>query len=644
MGRPLTGSIRRDGSSWVASVPAKRGGSKRVEKRFATEHEGQTWLDLAVEILNAGSTVSSDLHVEGWFESVPREIITNHYLISQCGLPDTGDAALRILELHLIPYFAARWKMPADVNFESVLYFSQFISGRRLADDTLVVGTERVREAYAFSVKTQGNVLGVLKLILKVLVARGDIARYPAEGIKATKPPKGAKRYRKERANKRTTMTLARCKFEIAPNLHIVYQLAMWIQRLCGLRIREAWGIRVGDIQRAEGFGWVDLDSQGGREFSDFDELGGVVTGDRTKHRLKTTSSYRRVMFPRCLMPLVDAVIAAYHTNEFGEIDETAPLLFGAKEMGRGQAGYRSALKVAGLDVEDFTSHDFRKWMFWDLAQKVSEISEVMRRILAGHRAGSDEHGTVYLAQTVGLSTMLEAVSHVDRLVANEVGSILVPTNRSPLFARKHPYYARQARANEVLAERGFLLVQLDLLGTAEIGERIGRSEQVVRRHCTEGLIDAVRHRGVDGLARWHATPEAVEAFIARYDGWETIDGAGDELGLSYHQVYERVQRLGLESTLDDITGRLLIRTSAVDALRCEIERVRVLRERSMLISEAATVLGKKRSTLQGWIKRGDLVLDDETDTVGQMYVTRDSVSCVAGSVVTTTRNRGIPR
>ena len=644
MGRPLKGSIHRDGSSWVVSVPAKRGGSKRVEKRFATEQEGQAWLDLAVELLNAGATVSTDLRVEGWFESVCREFHANRYLISQRALPDTGDAVWRNLEKHVIPYFATRWKSPSEVDFESVMCFSQFISGRRLADDTLVVDTERVREAYAFSVKTQGNILGALKLVLKELVARGIIMRYPAQGIEATEPPDGAKRYRKVKATNRTTMTLARCKNELAPSLHVVYQLAMWIQRLCGLRISEAWGILVGDIQRAEGIGWVDLESQGGREFSDFDELGGVVTGDRTNGRLKTSSSYRRVVFPRCLMPLVDAVIAAYHTDDLGEIDETAPLLFGGKTMGRGQGGYRSALKAAGLDDEDFSSHDLRKWMIWDLAQKVDEISETKRRLMVGHRAGSDEHGTVYLDQTMELHTMLEATAHVDRLVTKEVGSIVVPTNRRPLFVRNHPYYGRQARADEMLAERGFLLLRSDVLSTVEIGERIGRSEQVARRHCSEGLIEATRRRGVDGVVRWGATAEAVETFIARYDGWETIDGAADELGLTYHQVYERAPRLGLECKVDDVTGRLLITIEGVEALRHEIERVRVLRERSMLISEAATVLGKKRSTLQGWIQRGELVLDAETDTVGQKYVTRDSVCRVSAAQTTATRKRGIPR
>ena len=92
---------------------------------------------------------------------------------------------------------------------------------------------------------------------------------------------------------------------------------------------------------------------------------------------------------------------------------------------------------------------------------------------------------------------------------------------------------------------------------------------------------------------------------IARYDSWGTIDGAADELGLTYHQMYERAQLLGLECKVDDVTARLLITIEGVEALRNEIERVRVLRERSMLISEAATVLGKKRSTLQGWIQRG---------------------------------------
>ena len=100
----------------------------------------------------------------------------------------------------------------------------------------------------------------------------------------------------------RRPVALTQCA-EIAGRLHAVHQLALWLMRLLGLRIGEAYGILVGDIlDQGPGLpGAVTLRAQGGRKYQDARGSGTVVTTDR-KEQLKNRNSRRVLVVPPMLM------------------------------------------------------------------------------------------------------------------------------------------------------------------------------------------------------------------------------------------------------------------------------------------------------------------------------------------------------
>ena len=51
MGRPLTGSLRRQNNRWWASVPGARGTARRREEGFSSRADAQAWLTAAVTAL-----------------------------------------------------------------------------------------------------------------------------------------------------------------------------------------------------------------------------------------------------------------------------------------------------------------------------------------------------------------------------------------------------------------------------------------------------------------------------------------------------------------------------------------------------------------------------------------------------------------
>src|SRR4051794_27527359 len=119
-----------------------------------------------------------------------------------------------------------------------------------------------------------------------------------------------------EKKPKREPVSISRCA-DIASRLHVVHQLALWLMRMLGLRISEAFGIRVGSIiDRGPGKpGIVLIKEQGGRKIKERKpgELH-ITVADHTVV-LKTQNSYRVLVVPVAMMDLVREVIAVFHTD-----------------------------------------------------------------------------------------------------------------------------------------------------------------------------------------------------------------------------------------------------------------------------------------------------------------------------------------
>ena len=648
MGRPLTGSIRVSPSGrFEASIPSAKGSAQRVVATFDTQAQAQTWLDQAAAQVNAEQVVvapCASLRVS-WFSKLCSDWHQRHHLIEQQGQPERAEAVLIHIRRHLLPYFEPRWASPSDVDYDACTKFMQFLAGRRDSNDLLAVGNPAVKTS-SISPYYQGEIIRTLSAVLDEGMKKGIVATNPAKKLRTVKPLNGKAKKKSTSTKKKATnsagvYTLSEYR-SFAAQLHPIHQLAMWLQRVVGLRVGEVYGIRVGDVIRDGAYGIYHVAAQGGRKFTWWDENGNAKSATRV-NRTKTEESDRIVIFPPALMDLINLVVNAYHVGLDGETNDDAALVPGLKKIDVGSDAYRSALRAAGLvHGKKLSTHNARHSFISDLTNKTS-ISEERARLMVGHKAGEDTHARVYVHQSPDFGPAKQACDEVQALIVAEIATLIQPTFKRPVFARSHPMYAVRSRSEEVLTAAGVYTHDANMLSTEEVAVLIGRNERVTRNLCKDGEITAAKTRGAAGIERWVVARCAVDAFLARYSGLRSVKEVAVDLELSYHQAYELAKRLQVLGDHDTATGMVLVADGAVDAMRAELERIACLRQRSMTLSEAELALRRRRSTLAGWIGTR-LELDPQVDGAGCKYVTRASVERAAAELAALPkRKRNLP-
>lgn len=641
MGRPLTGSIRVSPSGrFEASIPSAKGSTQRVVATFDTQAEAQTWLDQAAAQVNAEQVVvapCATLRVS-WFSKLCSDWHQRYHLIEQHGRPERAGAVLIHIRKHLLPYFEPRWASPTDVDFDSCTNFVQFLAGRRDSNDVLAVGDAEVKTG-SISLKYQGEIIRTLSAVLDEGMKKGIVATNPAKGLR-TVEQLGASEMQTT-PNSVGVYTLSQYR-SFASQLHLIHQLAMWLQRVVGFRVSEVYGIRVGDVFRDGAYGIYYVAAQGGRKFTWWNANGAAESATRVD-RTKTPESNRVVIFPPALMDLIDLVIDAFHVGLDGEIDPDAALVPGLLKIDVGSDAYRDALTAVGLvHGKKLSTHNARHSLVTDMEHKTT-ISKVQARLMVGHKAGKDVHDSVYVHQSPDLADAKKACDEVQALIVAEIATLIQPTNKRPVFARSHPMYAIRSRSEEVLTAAGVYTHDATMLTTEEVAVLIGRNERVTRNLCKDGEITAMKTRGAAGIERWVVARCAVDTFLARYGGFRSVKEVAADLELSYHQACHLAKRLQVLVDHDTATGMVLVADAAVDAMRAELERIACLRQRSMTLSEAELALGRRRSTLAGWIGTR-LELDPQVDGAGCKYVTRASVERTAAELAALPkRKRNLP-
>jgi integrase len=607
-----------------ASIPKVKGSRDRVFASFDSTAQAQAWLKQAAANVAADQDVVTPTETvaqANWLVELCCQWHERHHRIEQHASPERAAAVWIHIAKHIVPYFAQRWETPNKVGYDTCTNFVQFLAGRRDSSDRLAVGIPTIKTR-SISPSYQGEIIRTLSAVLDEGMKKGIVATNPAKGLRTVKQLGASTRQKTTKSAGVYTL----CQYSgFAAQLHLIHQLALWLQRIVGLRVSEAYGIRVGDVRREGSYGIYYVAAQGGRSFSWWDENGVAVEGNRVD-RTKTAESLRVVIFPPALMELIDLVIDAFHVGVNGEIDYSAPLVPGILKIDGGSEAYRGALREIGLgDEEHLATHDARHSLITDLANKTS-ISDVRRRLMAGHSNGKDVHDRVYVHQSPDLAPAKAACDEIQALILTEIATLIQPTVKRPKFARTHPMYAVRSRSDEVLTTAGVYVCDGSVLTTEEVAVLIGRNERVTRNLCKDGVIAAVKRRGADHIDRWVVTRGAVDEFISRYRDLRTLEEGAAELELSYHQAYELGKRLKVLGEPDSTTGLLVLTIPAIDAMRAEQQRIARLRQRSMTINEAELALGRRRSTLAGWIGKR-LELDPEVDGAGCKYVTRASVA-----------------
>jgi hypothetical protein len=432
-------------------------------------------------------------------------------------------------------------------------------------------------------------------------------------------------------------LTFPECA-RIAAHLHPVHQLVLWLQRVMGLRISEAFGVLVDDVIDHGDSGLLLVRGQGGRLFRVRDDDGRVVTV-AYKETVKTEAASLVLVVPSIMMELLQVAAGAFHTDpETGDADEMARLVPGLRmEDESGQLGFREAFKSAaaaeGLGSGDLgfrvSPHLLRKSVATDLAWQPG-IEDAVRRRFMGHRAADDVYGRVYTLDHPELTPLAEVARVLDEIIRGSIGSLLIPTTRRIQWGHSNRNFRHATHVDATLGAAGWMIdpdsSDDPLCDTQRVASEPRIAPTTARRWMRDGTLKCVIVQDRDGIRhRWTRLSE-VWSLRDRLSDRILLPDLAEELGVRYHDLYRTSRRLGLDLERHPTSRQFEVPLEAVRLLRVEHARVRALHERSMKLAVAARRLNLVVSTVGLMAKRGELDVDPETDSSDARFVTRSSV------------------
>lgn len=485
------------------------------------------------------------------------------------------------------------------------------------------------------------DALWVLRGVLGFARATGIVQPgfNPTEGLVPPAPDPATARARLPESMPRP-LTLAECA-RIAGHLHPVHQTALWLQRVMGLRISEAFGLLVDDVIDHGDSGVLLVRGQGGRDFLVRDDHGRVITVPR-KERTKTAAATRALVIPDRMLDLLRVAIEAFHVDpETGDAEAISRLVPGIRVPDEaGQLGFRMAFEAAaqaeGLGSSDLgfhvTPHLLRKSVATDIAWYPG-IEDPVRRRFMGHRAADDVYGRVYTLDHPDLVPLAKVARALDELIAGSIGTLMVPTTRRARWARTHPIRQRAVYVQATLDAAGWTVepgrVDDPLCDTHRVAAELGIAATTARRWMHEGQLRCETTTGDDGVPRRLARLSEVWSLRDRRASRILLPELAIELGVRYHELYQTARRLGLELQPQPTGRQFDITHEAAQHLRAEVARIQALHARSMKIAVAAQELDLAVSTIGRMVNRGELTLDPESDSSLARFVTRASVERV---------------
>jgi integrase len=488
------------------------------------------------------------------------------------------------------------------------------------------------------------DALWVLRRVLGFARANGIVPPGfdPTEGLEAPKPDQAVARSRLPRSQTRP-LSFPECA-RIAAHLHPVHQMVMWLQRVMGLRLSEAFGLLVDDVVDLGDTGLLLVRAQGGRLFQVRDDHGRVVTVPH-KERTKTEASSRVLVIPPVMMDLLRVALEAFHADpDSGEADETERLVPGLRRGDEaGQLSFREAFEAAasaeGLGSDDLgfrvSPHLLRKSVATDLAWQPG-IEDSVRRRFMGHRAADDVYGRVYTLDHPELRPLEEVAGVLDELIRGSIRRLVVPTTRRVCWGHSNRYFGRAAQLVATLLAAGWL-VEPDggedpLCDSRRVAAELGVAPTTARRWMRDGTLPCVIVADPAGVERRRVRLGEVWALRDRLAEHVQLPDLAAELGVPYHELYRMSRRLGLVLERHPTSRHFEIQVEAAKILRAEACRVRALHQRSMKLAAAARRLNRAVSTVGLMLRRGELELDPESDSSDARFVTRASVQAVWAS------------
>jgi integrase len=618
------------------------------------------------------------------------------------GGPERADRVRQIIDTYLVPWFAPRTTTVADITYFMAHEWLLYLVGRERADGSdaplgrspsktrrptngrAEVGLKEAAEISGVSLPTvrrrwrngqlpgayrdvHGQIrvpdtalgaihskwekhpvalsqavvadsLWVLRRVLSFARANGLFPPGfdPTEGLDAPTADAATARVRRSTRQPRP-LTLPECT-RIASHLHVVHQVAFWLQRIMGVRISEAFGVLVGDVIDLGDTGLLAVQGQGGRSFNVRDD-NGVVVAVPHKETMKTAAGSRVLVVPTAMMELFRVAIEAFHTDpDTGAVDPTARLVPGLLKADRsGQIAYRRALDDAANDEHlgsadlgfRVSSHLLRKSLATDLAWQTG-LEDAARRRFMGHRAGDDVFGRIYTLDHPELTPLVKIAAILDENITNSIGTLLTPTTRRVHWGVGNPLFPRADYVEATLQAANWLVDPGDADDPLCDPERVAAELRIVvttaRRWMVDGTVQSVSAPDAEGVPRRWSRLSDVWVVRDRLADRILLPDLAEAFGVRYHELYQSVRRLGLDLDQHPTSRQFEVNEEAVAILRAEHERMRALHERSMKLAVAARSLKLAVSTIGLLVKRGDLDVDPETDSSGARFIPRASV------------------
>ncbi len=418
----------------------------------------------------------------------------------------------------------------------------------------------------------------------------------------------------------------------IATHLTVVHQIVLWMLRLTGMRIGEAYGLLVADfIQTADGDRCLLINKQGGTPTVVRSKRDGKYHRGQHKPRTKTGEP-RTIRVPAMLTDLLLLVIEIFHTDPDGQVRTEDRLIPGLRADDKsGAAGFRNKLQdaVAAAGVDRPIPHDFRGNLITDL-----ENAQIQRRLAEYYTGHREDKRSVHEAYDDGVPVELQkpVTDAVAALVsAVSIEGLIVPTALVESWGVGTTMWRRRDEIRTRMSELGWvswpegLDPQASLLRTEEVADRIGLSQIQVRRMYKSGEITAQMYV-IGGVRTWLADVTDVEAFLDRRSEL-TLGELAEQVGQTYHQTLALCTRLGLLPS-DRRTGTAIrLGHDAVGAVRAELDRRHGGAEESMDLHEAAACLGLPLGQIEKLLRSGDLQQVPDPRGARKRYVSKASVA-----------------
>lgn len=526
-----------------------------------------------------------------------------------------------------------------------------YIPADDVAASGLSAGRPKGSTSSALSTSTAGECLYFLRGILDHARSQQLMDHDPTLGLKVRTPVRGAKRHTKPQLNEPCLFTVSECA-SVADLLHLNHRLVFWLMRGAGLRVSEAFGLRLCDLTMSEGHYVANVHRQSGKVSKARTDEGVVKV--TALERTKTTASVRRLPLSKPLTEFISLYIEAVHADSA----LTAPLV--RTKGGAGYSAFLQALKSAyrqcGLGYEDVgfkaATHHLRKCFATDVG--FSNMPEPLRSRYLGHNlrgfgGGAEVTARVYTLQVPAVSALLPIADAHGALIEAEVGSLLRPADLSTLLPRKLFKNDDEvhAAASRVLEEAG-LLVDLvkdghELVSVAEAAELLdltpGRVRALVAEKALVGVATAVGARqprtmvtldSIDAHRNTPRTPVDPQTRRPTPDALQTQEVCA-LLGVNWQQLQRLVKRLGIESTTLDGTPGVFFTAEEAKRLAAQHAAELAMRDAVASLTEVSTELRVTLRTAGKLARLGALEVDDAaTKLFGRTMVTRESLAAEA--------------